>query len=163
MRFFFRQIVQLTFIVLTSVAIAQSPHGDGLKIYCAACHTSEGWNIPQKKWDLYQKQAAPKISRTTGMKIGFVKEKFSHETATSFPLTGRHNSTNCRECHPNLVFEQAESSCISCHQDIHQMTAGNDCARCHSTDGWIVSDIQSLHQQNGFPLSGVLTESGMTV
>jgi hypothetical protein len=49
-----------------------------------------------EKWELYKKQAAPKISRTTGMKISFVKEKFSHDAATSFPLTGRHSSTDCR-------------------------------------------------------------------
>jgi hypothetical protein len=102
--------------------------------------------------------------RTTGMKIGFVKEKFSHETATSFPLTGRRdNSTSSIAGNViQTLYSSKRKVIISCHQDIHQMTAGNDGARCDSTDGWIVSDIQSLHQQNGFPLSGVHSKSNCT-
>ena len=112
-------------------AIAQSPHGNSLKVDCSACHVPNSWT-------------------TLADPIGF-----DHDT-TSLPLTGVHGRIDCRSCHASLVFEEPiGTTCISCHVDVHEMTLGDDCARCHSSNSWLVDEIPELHEQNGFPLIGV--------
>lgn len=138
-----RLTIFLISIILTGQGIAQSPHGDGLVIDCAACHTSDSWDIPMEKWSLSLLGDQDSISN-----------QFSHST-TLFPLEGQHQNINCRECHESLVFSEAQTECISCHTDMHRMTVGSDCARCHSTDHWLVDFIPELHDQNGFPLLGM--------
>jgi hypothetical protein len=109
--------------------LAQSPHGDDLKINCAACHSSAGWDVVL---DTFQ---------------------FSHDS-TKFMLEGQHDRIDCKSCHEALVFENAQTECISCHTDIHNQTVGMDCARCHTPENWLVDQITGLHQENGFPLLG---------
>lgn len=124
---------RLSFVILYLVSIypilAQSPHGDELKIDCAKCHTSESWLINHKTI------------------------QFDHNT-TSFELKGTHAQTECRLCHKTLIFNEAPTDCASCHNDVHSMSVGNDCERCHSTETWLVDNIPELHEQNGFPLVG---------
>ncbi len=120
---------------------SQNPHGENLIIDCAACHSPEGWEISKSAWD------------NGTLVIPTSEETFNHDN-TAFPLTGQHESLDCRDCHDNLVFEEAQSSCISCHTDLHQMTVGDDCVRCHNTEHWLVDNIAELHQENGFPLLG---------
>ncbi|RPJ03222.1 MAG: hypothetical protein EHM31_01520, partial [Candidatus Aminicenantes bacterium] len=38
----------------------------------------------------------------------------SHDR-TNFPLTGKHRTLSCRECHINLVFEGTPTDCEVCH------------------------------------------------
>ena len=38
----------------------------------------------------------------------------SHDR-TNFPLTGKHRTLACRECHINLVFEGTPTDCEVCH------------------------------------------------
>jgi hypothetical protein len=113
---------------------AQSPHGDELKIDCAQCHNPEGWSI------------------------NYETISFSHDI-TEFPLEGTHVQVDCKLCHPTLTFENTPSDCISCHTDVHSMTVGNDCIRCHSAESWLVDYIPELHEENGFPLTGVHSTS----
>ncbi len=120
------------------VAKVVSPHGENLKMDCALCHSTDGWQIPAQHWQ--EKRGNTKI--------------FNHDN-TEFPLTGTHLSVDCRNCHENLIFEQAPTDCIGCHQDVHQTTVGNDCARCHTTAFWLVDKIPELHEEVGFPLTGV--------
>lgn len=131
------------FFIVANV-FAQNPHGEKLAIDCAACHSPESWAIASTAWD------AGELVRPVA---GTSQKAFSHKE-TGFPLTGQHASLDCRECHDNLVFGQANGSCISCHTDLHQMTAGDDCMRCHNTNNWLVDDIDELHFENGFPLLG---------
>ena len=121
---------------------AQSPHGAGLKIDCASCHTSAGWEIDASNW---QNNRGAKSRNDTLV--------FNHNK-TDFELTGRHATVDCRGCHENLVFSDAQSDCITCHNDVHQQTVGSDCVRCHTTAHWLVDNITALHQENGFPLLG---------
>ena len=109
--------------------LAQSPHGDALKIDCVKCHTSESWKVNSKT-----------IS-------------FDHNS-TGFALNESHSKTDCVECHKTLVFNQASNQCASCHTDLHNATVGNDCARCHTPKSWVVTNIPELHEENGFPLVG---------
>ena len=146
----------LTFLLFTgaySNLSAQNPHGDNLKMDCKACHTSDGWEIALESWNFEEN---PKIERSkmTGLPLGLDTAKFNHYN-TMFPLNGQHQGVDCRECHENLVFEEASTDCISCHVDLHRNTVGSDCARCHTEENWLVDNITELHQENGFPLLGV--------
>jgi hypothetical protein len=119
----------LLIILLSAFILAQSPHGSGLNLDCSVCHNSSDW------------------------KVDFKTNKFDH-SLTKFPLIGQHSITDCRSCHTDLVFENAQPECISCHTDIHQETVGLDCSRCHTPNSWIVEDINGLHQMNRFALLG---------
>lgn len=72
-----------------------------------------------------------------------------HHQRTGMPLTGRHASTACEQCH--LVrddgsprrFAGTGSACGDCHQDAHDGfftarhgTAVEDCSRCHGTEAF---------------------------
>lgn len=108
---------------------SQNPHGNGLKIDCSSCHTSDSWDFNKNS-------------------------TFNHNN-TSFSLYGQHRSVDCRSCHISLIFSEAADDCISCHADIHQQTVGMDCSRCHTPDSWIISDIYFIHERVTFPLTGV--------
>ena len=109
--------------------LAQSPHGDKLKINCAKCHNSEGWTINYKTI------------------------RFDHDE-TDFKLDGTHAQTDCKQCHETLVFNGTPTECASCHTDVHTMSVGNDCVRCHDSKDWLIDNIPELHEENGFPLIG---------
>ncbi|HRI61175.1 MAG TPA: hypothetical protein PK228_15655, partial [Saprospiraceae bacterium] len=66
---------------------AQSPHGADLKVNCASCHTSAGWEIPADTWK-FDKTPQPKVSKVTGWEIGWDTSKFNHN-ATNFALSGQ--------------------------------------------------------------------------
>jgi len=114
--------------------LAQSPHGDELKMDCAQCHNPDGWSI------------------------NYNTIQFNHNT-TDFSLEGTHAQTDCKACHETLIFTDASSQCISCHGDIHSMSVGNDCIRCHTSQTWLVDNIPELHEENGFPLIGAHSNS----
>ena len=133
--------------------LAQNPHGATLKMDCAACHTAAGWEIDAKIWQILD-PGKPQFSRMTGMEQGTDTLRFQHNK-TNFALRGRHALVDCRSCHITLVFSEASADCISCHTDLHQQNLGNDCARCHNSSNWLVDNITELHQENGFPLTGV--------
>jgi len=119
----------ILFLLGTLPFLAQSPHGEALKIDCAQCHNPAGWNIEVN--DI----------------------KFDHDK-TNFALEGTHNQTDCKLCHSSFIFDEAPSDCISCHQDMHSMSVGNDCIRCHTSESWLVFNIPEIHEENGFPLIG---------
>jgi len=106
-----------------------SPHGKDFKISCSECHSSQGWKLDKTIYS------------------------FNHN-ATAFPLSGQHESTNCRLCHSTLVFKEAKTACVDCHTDLHAQTVGPDCGRCHTPKSWIVENITDMHQRSRFPLLG---------
>lgn len=115
-------------IFIISNICAKSPHGDGFKLTCSQCHTTDNW---------------------TKMKpTGFDHNK------TKFPLVGQHKMIGCKKCHPTLEFSKAKTECSDCHIDMHQQTLGRDCGRCHTPNSWIVNNTRQIHQQAGFDLVG---------
>ncbi len=129
-RFIFALMLTCFFMFFVgSVALAQSPHGTELTISCAECHLPDSWK--------------PMDSEAS----------FNHRS-TRFPLTGQHQSVNCKACHENLVFSPTQSECLSCHTDVHEESLGQQCERCHSTQSWLMSDKTRLHEQSRFPLLG---------
>lgn len=134
------------FLWFSAQIFAQSPHGAELRINCAACHSSEGWEIDA---DFWSKSELTKPNTTGSSET----PRFQH-SQTNFELDGRHAQVDCRACHESLVFKEISSDCISCHTDLHQQTVGIDCARCHNSSNWLVDNITALHIENGFPLFG---------
>jgi mRNA-degrading endonuclease YafQ of YafQ-DinJ toxin-antitoxin module len=125
-----RSLSQIAIWLILSVSLAaQSPHGKELTIACADCHNPKGWKLEEGTYS------------------------FRH-ASTRFPLTGMHNEVDCRQCHPSLVFSEAETSCFSCHTDMHEQTVGMECERCHTTSSWLVNNITDIHRQSRFPLTG---------
>jgi hypothetical protein len=70
--------------------------------------------------------------------------RFDHER-TTFPLTGRHVTTPCVQCHTTGRFEAVSAACQSCHNDVfvsakpHHAAAGFQaaaCTSCHTTRTW---------------------------
>jgi hypothetical protein len=84
---------------------------------CAQCHTTSTWKS------------------TSGMNLA--KGTFSHDS-TSFPLTGKHASADCKSCHVNNVFRGTAKSCASCHAEpqVHKGKFGTECVSCHTTATW---------------------------
>ncbi len=146
--------IYILFLLAFAVNLfAQNPHGADMRTNCAACHSSAGWEIEAKYWQDFDPEK-PNISKMTGMDLGIDSLRF-HHGKTNFALKGQHAKVDCRGCHSTLVFSEANSDCVSCHTDMHQQTVGTDCARCHSSSNWLVDNITTLHQENGFPLTGV--------
>ena len=125
-----RNIALLSFLLLYAAVYAQgvSTHGEGFKIDCKQCHTSDSWSIEVVNWN--------------------------HDT-TGFVLDGKHADVACGDCHQSLAFNEQTGECAQCHAPVHQGTVGNDCKRCHTTNHWLISDVQVLHEQAGFPLEGM--------
>ncbi len=110
--------------VSMSVFATENPHKE-LKFSCETCHTVES----------------------------FKDMSFDH-TLTGYELQGRHQSADCKGCHDVSDFSKVKSNCLSCHNDIHQAKMGNDCQDCHTTRGWEQFDIEAMHLNTNFPLSG---------
>ncbi len=143
----------IAFLCFAVVLSAQSPHGEAFEMNCAACHTSDSWEISSEMWT-YDSPVSPVQLDEMALKIPADSIRFNHNE-TAFPLEGGHAATDCRLCHEALIFTETNSECIACHTDIHQMTVGSDCARCHTVDNWLVDDIATIHQDEGFPLLGM--------
>ncbi len=116
-----------------------NPHEATLGQKCASCHSAEGWKT------------------VAG---------FDH-SRTRFPLRGKHQSVECRQCHTSFAkgtsggeknFQVAEfSSCESCHKTPHtgRKFQEQSCTACHTEQGWTVPVKKSFdHSMTGFPLTG---------
>lgn len=90
---------------------------------------------------------------------------FNHDK-TGFPLVGKHQSLDCRQCHPvsqinGIKFQEFSGikydNCTACHEDIHNNKFGSNCTKCHSELSF--TQIKSLtvfdHEQTDFPLRGL--------
>ncbi len=85
----------------------------------------------------------------------------SHDR-TNFPLTGKHRTINCRDCHINDVFEGTPKACEVCHwerrqDDRYKLRLGTDCAECHTPQSWKKVDPAKWNHETvtGFKLEGV--------
>jgi hypothetical protein len=85
---------------------------------------------------------------------------FNHNT-TRFPLTGRHTTLTCAQCHSSGQYATLPTTCVSCHLAKYQattnpnhVTAGfpQDCSLCHNTTQWPGATFN--HSTTAFPLTG---------
>jgi hypothetical protein len=107
----------------TCAGCHQDPHRGELGQQCQGCHTEQTW--------------APLFSADAHRR-------------TNFPLTGRHASLPCTECHTamtNRSFERNTVQCVKCHQkdfdgtgvgtvNHRQLGFSTDCATCHVGTTW---------------------------
>jgi hypothetical protein len=86
---------------------------------------------------------------------------FNHTTQTTFPLTGKHTSVACSQCHSSGVYKGLSTACSSCHLKDYQGTTSpphasagfpQDCSLCHSTTDWTGATFN--HATTGFTLTG---------
>ncbi|MBI3193341.1 MAG: hypothetical protein HYZ34_02615, partial [Ignavibacteriae bacterium] len=115
-------------------AEAQSPNHEAAELSydCTLCHTTSVWK----------------------------PSTFEH-SATAFPLTGKHFTTECQACHKNGNYNLTYSNCVQCHQtDFQQATNPNhqtsgfnqNCQSCHSTSNWETTTFD--HSTTIFALTG---------
>jgi hypothetical protein len=116
------------------------PHLGELGTSCTSCHTESGWD-------------------------NFIgRGRFNHNQ-TGFPLKGKHQSVDCRECHslergPTTVFRDRSgvrtNECATCHDDVHEGKFGSDCAECHTEKGFRGSANlgEFNHDRTDFALRG---------
>ena len=79
-------------------------------------------------------------------------EGFDH-SRTGFPLSGRHASAACNQCHSGE--KRVTRECESCHQDPHQSRLNRRCSSCHSSRRWNDMGAFELHRRTRFPLTGM--------
>jgi hypothetical protein len=96
-------------------------HAGEFGLHCEGCHDENDWR---------NTRFGPEAHRST-----------------AFPLTGKHATIPCRECHGDLrdmTFTRAPLACVACHradydgarlQSIDHAAAGfgTDCQSCHTT------------------------------
>jgi hypothetical protein len=102
-------------------------HKDTLGKDCAACHTEKAWKDDARKFD--------------------------HDR-TSFPLLGKHVTTECKACHKSLLYKEAPKECLGCHakDDKHKGNLGKACGDCHNEREWKDTRGRFDHDKTKFPL-----------
>jgi hypothetical protein len=105
----------------------------GLPHDCGICHTTAAW----------------------------LNAKFDHTAYTTYPLTGRHVTVPCVQCHVDNKYVGLPTDCYSCHKSDFTSAANpnhvssgfpTDCTVCHTTSHWSPSSFD--HSQTAFPLTG---------
>ncbi len=86
--------------------------------------------------------------------------------STRMPLTGRHLTADCEECHlpqpqGRLKWVNLPVDCYACHREEYQGTSNPNhadsgfdtgCDQCHTTAAWFPAYFS--HNSSGFPLTG---------
>jgi hypothetical protein len=103
---------------------------------CTSCHVNESWDLVN----------------------------FDHNK-TNWPLTGKHQTVSCSQCHFEIsekdmvtsqIFVNLDTNCASCHDNIHDNSFAiegvTDCNRCHVTESWFPKKFD--HNSTAFPLEG---------
>ena len=81
--------------------------------------------------------------------------RFDHDTATRYPLRGRHRGITCESCHTGHLYrDKLQTTCIACHRrdDRHEGTLGEACGNCHTERNW--KETRFDHGKTRFPLRG---------
>jgi len=132
----------------------------GLNPECLFCHSDE-----------HRGQFVKKCSDCHQQDNWIPATGFSH-SRTAFPLTGQHQRTDCKKCHPLITDHKSQtdpdylkftglaySSCQDCHQDVHQNKFGPSCSTCHNTSGWKEVALTTFrHDRTNYPLRGRHTQ-----
>jgi len=120
---------------LNCVSCHESVHGEQFKRYdqddqwCESCHVSAAWSTLL----------------------------FDHKN-TQFPLTGKHSTLKCADCHKPVqevvAYENTPLSCVKCHDDKHSSQfKKRECKDCHGTDNWKIPQFKH-DLLTEFPLDG---------
>jgi hypothetical protein len=76
----------------------------------------------------------------------------------AWPLTGKHKTTACTQCHLGGVFTGAPTQCVGCHQSDYDNTTNpnhaalnisTNCAHCHNTSSWLGANFDHTGISSG--------------
>lgn len=146
---------------------------------CFACHVDEkeerwkfselGTSCTECHQDFHQGYISKKYYPTKKCETCHVNDSwrsvtFNH-SLTEWPLTGKHKSVDCRNCHFEISgknklttqkFKGLQTKCTECHDNKHGDTFAingiTDCKRCHVTNSWFPKKFN--HNNTAFPLKG---------
>ncbi len=102
-------------------ACHKDQHNGSFGEKCSSCHNPTGWK-----------------------NLRMAASGFDH-SKTHFPLTGRHESLQCTQCHKGGDMQRFASAdltkCTVCHEDKHggqfaQSSTGGECSSCHTVEGF---------------------------
>jgi len=121
---------------------------------CEKCHPGDKYNGTRSNCDFCHKVPANHMAGITGncdkchTTAGWKPATFDH---SKFPLTGKHQSLICDQCHHGNYNGMA-ALCENCHNVPANHIAGivGNCDKCHTTAGWQPATFD--HSQ--FPLTG---------
>lgn len=123
---------------------------------CKSCHAAQAAQAVNPNHALNgMSQICSDCHNTTDFK----QSLFNHQTATQFPLTGRHVSATCNDCH-TVKFSGTSKICSDCHaaeaQNAvsvnHQLANFTQaCSECHTVNGWKPANYTHT---NTFALTG---------
>ena len=136
----------------------QGGNFSGLSPDCITCHEND-FNNPSNDPN-HITANFPTDCRQCHSIFGWSPSTFDHNL-TAFPLTGKHITVNCQDCHAS-GYTGTPTDCYSCHQqdyesvqDPNHVIGGysTDCTECHTTNGW--DDLINFnHNITQFPLTG---------
>ncbi len=130
----------------------------GLGTACATCH------LPDYQGTTNPNHAAagfPQTCESCHTTSQWQGAAFDHNTATQFPLTGKHSTVACASCHVGGQFSGLGTACATCHLADYQGTSNPNhasagfpqtCESCHTTTQWPGATFD--HGITGFPLTG---------
>jgi hypothetical protein len=129
---------------------------DGTSTACYSCHSADfaGTTDPNHTQNGFDHNCA--VCHATSF---FKPAQYNHYL-TAFPLTGKHTSVLCTDCHTS-GYAGTPTDCWSCHQtnyesvpDPNHALANFDhvCTKCHTTAGWTPSSFN--HSTTAFTLTG---------
>lgn len=119
----------------------------GLDVECVSCHLADYQATTDPDHEASQ---FPTDCLACHRPTAWSRASVDHDR-TGFPLTGRHRTLACSDCHAN-GFSGTPSACFACHADDYAGTtdpdheaAGfpTDCSLCHTTSGF--DGAQAIH------------------
>jgi hypothetical protein len=103
---------------------------DHVKQDCIFCH---------KKDDKHEGQEGERCERCHVEEDWKKTTRFDHGL-TRFPLLGKHEKVECKDCHKSLRYKDAKIDCVSCHKKdddkTHKGRLGTKCELCHNARDW---------------------------
>jgi hypothetical protein len=116
---------------------------------CASCHR-----------DVHLGQQGPACENCHTVQIAtFGLAEFSHDR-TKFPLTGRHQTVACAQCHKRetgqfpagagtaVRYKGIATECRACHEDVHLGQLDARCETCHTTASFKLPQYRHLRARS---------------
>lgn len=134
--------------------------GKHIQVACKECHANDRYkDTPvdcyacHKKDDKHNGQEGTKCEQCHDER-SWKKAPFDHNKSR-FPLMGKHETIECKQCHLTPAFKNTPSNCYACHKkdDKHKGSYGDKCETCHAERDWktIIFD-HGVHTK--YPLFG---------
>ena len=133
----------------------------GTPTACVGCHLN---NFQKSTNPNHVQFNLPQTCEQCHTTAAWAPAKFDHNLIVAFPLTGKHATLSCDQCHANSNFQIATAACVSCHlKDFQATNAPNHvqagfpqtCEQCHTTTDWTGATFD--HAKTGFALTGAHT------